>query len=258
LSKNKGAKTKSTSLQKRRNKKPAESVYFQDASDSVLESQNLTEPAHSVIEAPNAHADEPLALKLPLEVEVESGDRNSNSSKSGDAKFSASERMVSGVGWSSISVVFNQFVFLLKSIALAHLLDREVFGLMAMSTTVHAAINAFTNFGLTNLIVSGKFKDDKEFESQLDTIWTIELIRRVGVTAVIMAMSYPIALFYKEPILAPILAITCVTLVAKGFENVGLKTLQRNVQWKQATLYGMTSTAFVSGLWWRSPSGVRT
>ena len=163
------------------------------------------------------------------------------------AEFSATERMVSGSVWGIASVVWSQLWFALKSVLLARLLSRDAFGLFGMSMTVQGALEAFTYFGLNTTIVSKKFEDDAELQGQLNTIWTLDLIRRALVTAVIMAFSFQIAKFYRDERLTSILAITCLTLAVSGFGNIGMSLLGREVKWKQATLYNMASTTLMTG-----------
>ena len=167
---------------------------------------------------------------------------------SDNANFSASERLISGSAWSTASVVFSQLVFLVRSIVLARLLSTDAFGLVGMSMTVHGAINALTNFGLSNMVVAQKFEDDDELRAQLNTIWTLDLIRRGLITIVLISLSYPIARFYNDLRLTSILIITCLSLTTEGFNNVGLLLLRREVKWKQANIYEMTSVVLVTGV----------
>ena len=206
---------------------------LENAADSLVHLPEFVEPAHSVIEPPQSDLDEEQQLAEQTDF-------------SQVREFSASERMASGISWSAISVIFNQFLFLIRSIALARLLSQDNFGLMGMSLTVHGAFDAFTSFGLTNIIVAGKFDSDKDLKSQLNTIWTIELLRRIFATILIISLSYPIAKFYNDLRLTSILSITCLTLAVNGFENVGLKLLEREVKWRQATIYKMVGTALVT------------
>ena len=207
------------------------------ALEAHIHRPDFVDPSHSVIEPPENELDERAELNARAEFAANLGS---------EPQFSASERMTSGVSWSTLAVVFNQFLFLIRSIALARLLSQDNFGLMGMSLTVHGAFAAFTNFGLTNIIVAGKFDSDEQLKSQLNTIWTIELLRRIAATLLIISLSYPIAKFYGDPRLTSILTITCLTLAINGFENVGLKMLEREVKWKQATIYKMVGTALVT------------
>ena len=243
-----------------RDGKPVEGVFFHDAAHSVRDAEALTDPAHSPIEAPPAEFGETEVEETVAAIKAEQVDQTESTAEfattstpseapsSDNADFSASERMISGSAWSMGAVVFSQIIFLVRSIVLARLLSQDAFGLVGLSVTVHGAINALTNFGLANTVVSKKFDNDEELNAQLNTIWTLDLIRRGVITVVLIALAYPIAKFYNDLRLTSILVITCVSLTSEGFGNIGLMLLRREVKWKQATIYSMMSATSVTGI----------
>ena len=157
-------------------------------------------------------------------------------------RMSASERTLSGVRWSTIAMVINQVLTLGRSIALAHLLTRADFGLMGMAASAQSAFSLFTNFGLQNSIVSGKFASERELHNQLNTIFTAEMIRSVVLSLLLMLASVPTARFYDDPRLMPILLILCLTPFINSFKNIGLTLLSRDVKFRSNTIYNIISS----------------
>ncbi len=152
---------------------------------------------------------------------------------------------MSGVRWTSIAMIINQCMALARSVILAHLLSREDFGLMGMAASVQNAFSLFTNFGLQNTIVSGKFADDRELHLQLNTIFTAEMIRSVVLTVLLMAASLPAARFYSDPRLMPILLVLCMTPFIQSFKNIGLTLLSRDVKFRSNTIYNILSSTLM-------------
>ena len=165
-----------------------------------------------------------------------------SSGKKAGGSMSASERTLSGVRWTTISMLFNQILTLGRSVALAHLLSREDFGLMGMAATAQSAFSLFTNFGLQNTIISGKFADEKELHRQLNTIFTAEMIRAGLLSLMMMAAAVPTAKFYGDERLLPILLVLCLTPLVSACKNIGLTLLSRDVKFRSNTIYNVISS----------------
>ena len=148
--------------------------------------------------------------------------------------------------WGAVATVWGQFLFLVRSVALAHLLSREDFGLMGMIASVMLGFNMLTNFGLNTAIIAGQYENDAELHSHLNTIWTADLIRSALVTLFLIAAAFPTAAFYGDARLAPLLAVTCLAVLVQGFENKGLVLLKRDVKWKSNAIYQVVNTTLTS------------
>lgn len=159
--------------------------------------------------------------------------------------MSASERTLSGVRWTTIAMLINQTMTLGRSVALAHLLTREDFGLMGMAASAQSAFSLFTNFGLQNTIISGKFADEEELHNQLNTVFTAEMIRSVVLTLMLMLASWPTARFYDDPRLMPILMVLCLSPFINSFKNIGLTLLSRDVKFRSNTIYNIISSSLM-------------
>src|SRR3977135_2625516 len=112
---------------------------------------------------------------------------------------SLTSRVQSGIIWNTISVSSTYLLGLVRSVIMARLLLAEAFGLFGMALTVVTGLGALTNIGLDISVINTKFKDDDELSKHLDTLWTVDLIRRLLLALLMLALARPAAKFYGEP-----------------------------------------------------------
>ncbi len=147
---------------------------------------------------------------------------------------------------------------LVRSIVVARLLLPEDFGLIGMALTVVTGLNALTAIGLDIPVIRTKFKSDEDLATHLDTIWTVDLIRRTIIAIVLALLAYPAAKFYREVRLYEVLLLFSLLPFIQGLQNIGLlihrKQLNfRRIVWLELTtnlLNLVTTIALV--IWTRS------
>jgi O-antigen/teichoic acid export membrane protein len=115
---------------------------------------------------------------------------------------------------------------MVSSVALARLFSPEFFGLMTLLTTVLVGLNLFSHIGLGDSVIQNPRGDEPVF---LNTAWTLQVIRGVGLWLITLLLTWPVAHFYHEPrmlALFPVLGFGC---VIAGFQSAGLLTLARHM-----------------------------
>jgi O-antigen/teichoic acid export membrane protein len=171
---------------------------------------------------------------------------------------SLTSRVQSGVIWNTLSVSSTYLSGLVRSIVVARLLMPEDFGLIGMALTVVTGLNALTAVGLDIPVIRTSFKSDEELSAHLDTIWTVDLIRRIILTVLLALLAYPASQFYREARLYEILLLFSLLPFIQGLQNIGLllyrKQLQfRRIVWLELTTNLLTlATTIVLVLWTRS------
>lgn len=134
----------------------------------------------------------------------------------------------------------------------------EDFGLIGMALTVVTGLNALTAVGLDIPVIRTSFNSDEELSAHLDTIWTVDLIRRIILTILLALLAYPASQFYREARLYEILLLFSLLPFILGLQNIGLllyrKQLQfRRIVWLELTTNLLTlATTIVLVLWTRS------
>ncbi|HSS19771.1 MAG TPA: lipopolysaccharide biosynthesis protein [Pyrinomonadaceae bacterium] len=151
------------------------------------------------------------------------------------------KRVRAGLGWIISSTLIGELVRFARSLVLARLLLPEDFGLFGMALTIVAALNALTTLGLDQTIVATKFANRDELKINLDTVWSTELIRSLIITILVVASAFPIARFYGQPGLLPIIPVLGLTVLIQGFQNIGLALLRKEISFARIFWYELVT-----------------
>jgi lipopolysaccharide exporter len=154
---------------------------------------------------------------------------------------SLTSRVQSGVIWNTISVSSTYLSGLVRSIVVARLLLPEDFGLIGMALTVVAGLTALTTMGLHIPVIKTKFKSDEHLTAHLDTIWTLDLIRRAIIAILLALLAYPTAKFYREVRLYEILLLFSLLPFIQGLQNIGLIMYRKQLNFRRIVWLELTS-----------------
>jgi O-antigen/teichoic acid export membrane protein len=150
---------------------------------------------------------------------------------------------------------FGQVVRLASNLILTRLLFPEAFGLMALVMVFLMGLGQFSDVGVTPAILQSKRGDDRDF---LNTAWTIQVLRGVGLWLVACALAWPMAWIYDQPMLVYVLPVSALTLLITGFRPTRMTTANRHLMLGRVTLLDMSTqlagvvAAVLLALWWGS------
>src|SRR5262245_33791545 len=99
---------------------------------------------------------------------------------------------------------------LISNLILTRLLLPEAFGLMALVQSVAQGMRMLTDVGVRGSVVQDPRGDERIF---LDTAWTIQILRGLGISGGVVLLAWPAAAFYAEPQLRPLLQVIALTAV---------------------------------------------
>lgn len=136
---------------------------------------------------------------------------------------------VGGFGWA-------QVIRLASNLILTRLLFPEAFGLMALVMVFLMGLGQFSDVGTTPAILQSKRGDDRDF---LNTAWTIQVMRGLGLWVFACVAAWPMAWFYGEPQLAQILPVAALTLLISGFKPTRMDTANRHLMLGRVTVIDM-------------------
>ncbi len=148
-----------------------------------------------------------------------------------------------GAVWTFAGYGIQQILRFANKIILARLLLPEIFGLSALVDVFILGLTFFSDIGINLSIIQNKRGEEPEF---LNTAWTMQVIRGLGLFVVTTVLAIPVSNFYEQPILAVVLPIAALSAVANGFNSTKLATANRNLQMRELTLLELG--AYVSGL----------
>jgi len=118
------------------------------------------------------------------------------------------------------------------SIILTRLFVPELFGLMTLLTTIIVGLNLFSHIGLEDNVIQNPRGDDETF---LNTTWTIQVLRGLGLWLVMVIAAWPAARFY-DPRLLWLLPVVGFGSVISGFSSPSLLSLSRHLGVGRSTL----------------------
>ena len=134
----------------------------------------------------------------------------------------ASRGMLLSLGGQAVS----QTLRLAGNLVLARLLFPEAFGLMALVYLVIFALEQISNVGIQAAVLR---LDRGEEPSFLDTVWTLQVVRGLGLWLIAVALSPLVSGFYGQPELAAILPVASFNAVLLGLASPKLHVLTRRL-----------------------------
>lgn len=143
----------------------------------------------------------------------------------------------------------SQFVRLATNVVLARLLSPDVFGLMAVVYILMVGMALFSDLGINRSVVQSRRGSHPEL---LDTAWTIQVIRGLGLGAVSVTIAGGFALaarvgwtsartVYGDPRLPWIVAAFSVVAILAGFESIRVGVAKREMQMRALTKIDIAS-----------------
>jgi O-antigen/teichoic acid export membrane protein len=132
----------------------------------------------------------------------------------------------------------GQALRMVSSIVLTRLFAPELFGLMALLTTVIVGLTLFSHIGLEDSVIQNARGDEEVF---VNTAWTIQALRGIAIWLVTLLLAWPFLRLYPEVHtiwLLPVLGFGC---VIAGFSSPNLLTLSRHLGVGKLSMLELTS-----------------
>lgn len=134
----------------------------------------------------------------------------------------------------------SQALRLASNLILTRILFPEAFGLMALVNVVIVGLSMFSDVGIGPAISQSRRGDDPDF---LDTAFTIQFLRGIGLWAATWLLAWPVAGFYGEPDLALYLPIAGLSMVVAGLNPTRIETAYRHLYMGRLTLLDLAAQA---------------
>jgi O-antigen/teichoic acid export membrane protein len=166
-----------------------------------------------------------------------------------ESRFRALEsRALKGTYFTIASYAISMGLRLFGSIILTRLFAPELFGLMTLLMTIIVGLNLFSHIGFQDSVIQNPRGDDEPF---LNTAWTIQALRGVGLWLVFAIVAWPVAHFYDQRMfwLLPIVGFSA---VISGFRSPNLLSLSRHLGVARLSILDLTCqlTQFSVAIGW--------
>ena len=127
-----------------------------------------------------------------------------------------------------ITIFLSRVVNFVETIVLARYLSPADYGVVSLALLIVGGIISTTDVGLRPAIIHFQNLHDRD----VNTAWTISIIKGLILTLCLVVISPYIALFFNSPKLQGMLVILSLVLFIQGFENIWTTKLEVAVSFK--------------------------
>lgn len=142
---------------------------------------------------------------------------------------SNSNKVISSLGWSSISSILSYLILLARTFILIRFLAPSDFGVMALSLLLITILKQLSSIGLEQAVI----QDDFLKKRTINTVWTVSIVRGILFFLVINLLSPYYANFFDNLRLVEILTIISFATIFNGFKNSYLSVAQKKLNFKK-------------------------
>ena len=147
------------------------------------------------------------------------------------------QKTAKGVAWSTIENLGSQALYFLVFLVLARWLGSEAFGLVSLAGVFIGFMSVFADQGLGGAIVQRR-----ELEPEhLDTAFWSNLAIATLLTTITLVAAAPVAIFFKQPQLTPIISWLSLSFLISGFSSVQEALLRRKLAFKALAIRSLLS-----------------
>lgn len=149
-------------------------------------------------------------------------------------------RVLTGSAWTVGGQGGQRVLRLGSNLILTRLLFPEAFGLVAIVNAVTEGLGLLADVGIGPSIIQDRRGEEPRF---LNTAWTVQVVRGVGLWLLASALAWPLARLYEEPLLLGLLPVAALRAVVAGFNSTSLFTWSRRLELRRLTLVDLGSQA---------------
>jgi O-antigen/teichoic acid export membrane protein len=143
-----------------------------------------------------------------------------------------------GSAWALAGYAASQLLRLGLNLTLWRLLMPDAFGLMAIVSAVMQGLSMFSDIGIGPSIIQHERGDEPGY---LNTAWSIQVARGTLLFLFAMLAAVPVARFYGNPQLGPLILVVALDLLISGFNSTKLFTASRQIALGRLTIIDLAS-----------------
>ncbi len=145
-------------------------------------------------------------------------------------------RMASGAAWLVLFRLSDRGIGLVSTLILARLLVPADFGLVAMGTSILAALELMGAFSFDIALIQNQRADRRHY----DTAWTFAVMFGLINAAGMCILAVPAAGFFGEPRVEGLMYALALCTAIQGLENVGIVAFQKDLELHKEFWLGLT------------------
>ena len=138
-------------------------------------------------------------------------------------------RTVRGAGWVIAWRLGMRILGLISTLILVRLLVPADFGLLALAASFAQTIDGMMLLGTEEAVIRQPAPDRDIY----NTAWTLNVIRGLTVTAIVLLSAVPVAHFFSDPRLVTVLIVIALPPLLDGLSNIGTVDFRREMQFQK-------------------------
>ena len=143
------------------------------------------------------------------------------------------KRVAQGAFWVFTLRVIQQVFNLVRLVVLARILAPSDFGVLGIALLAMSTLEIFSQTGFQAALVRKK----ETILNYLDTVWVVSVIRGIILFAILFVSASYVALFFESNGTAPIIQLIGVSMLFKGFTNIGIVYFQKELDFRKQFIY---------------------
>lgn len=146
------------------------------------------------------------------------------------------KKMAKGAAWLVLFRLLERGIGLISTLFLARLLVPADFGLVAMATSILAALELLSSFSFDLVLIQNQNAERKHY----DTAWTFGLTFGIVNALGMCAFASIAATFFSEPRVEGLMYALALSPLIAGFDNIGVVAFQKNLELHKEFWLGLT------------------
>ncbi len=138
-------------------------------------------------------------------------------------------RTAKGAGWVIGWRMVTRILGLVSTLFLVRLLLPADFGLVTLAMSFAQAIDQLSSLGVEEAVI----RERQPTRELYDSAFTINVIRGICTTAIVAAASWPVARFFGDMRLFPVMLVIAAGSLVSSFENIGIVDFRREIAFEK-------------------------
>jgi O-antigen/teichoic acid export membrane protein len=134
--------------------------------------------------------------------------------------------------------ITNRLFQFIRTIVLARALAPSDFGLMGIALLAMSALDTFSQTGFQSALIQKK----ETIEHDLDTAWTVSVLRGLALFAILWLAAPYIALFFNTPAATPLMRVIGISMLLNGLTNIGVVYFRKELEFNKQFAYELSGT----------------
>ena len=138
-----------------------------------------------------------------------------------------------GISWMGLLQFIVRFISVIKIAFIARIFSPSDLGLYGIVILVLGISEIFSEFGAQPFLIQYK----KDISDYADSVWVMQLLRGLILFILILFVSFPASIFFKNSSLVWLIILGGINPLIKSFENVYVVNFQKELYFKKEFIY---------------------